>query len=177
MRPVLYQYLQKLITCEQIWCITVTLQTSSTYNWSLQCQTERLTDGDTHRQTETEKECYPQTDWHTVILTDRLRERESATYRQTDIQCYPQTDLTERQSAIHRETGQYHHNLLEMKAGVRYKQEPQEISPPVAVYHRLQIQHHQHRQTPECGLIPYIAQLGSVLARTSSGFYRATQLC
>ena len=34
--------------------------------------------------------------------------------------------------------GTVEQNLLEVKAGVRYKQEPEEIGPPIAVNHRLQ---------------------------------------
>ena len=97
-----YEYLQKLITCEQTWCmhncyvtnkLDIQLVTAvwdwetdrqwyPQTGWNIVILTDRLT----------ERECYQQRDWHTVILTDRLRERESATYRQTDIQWYSQTD-------------------------------------------------------------------------------------
>jgi len=37
-------------------------------------------------------------------------------------------------------------NLLDMKAGVWHEQKPEEISPPITVYHRLQHHHHHHHQ-------------------------------
>ena len=139
-------------------CITVTLQTNSTYNWSLQCETERLTDSATHRQTDRER----------VLPTERLTY--SGTHRQTDreTECYPQRDWTVSSQLTRDES------KSTVQRGTTGDQPTSSCLSPTT---NTTPSASAENQIPECGLIPYMAQLGSVLARTSSNFYRATQLC